>query len=188
MIGLMQAALVASPGLSIADFEPDAPRPAATASAPSASEGVIDGVTVTALTPHADERGSLCELLTTRDGPIEPIVHVYQVTALPGAVRAWVYHRWQYDRLAFPDGRFRIALYDIRPGSPTLNMLNVFVLGSEQPALLRIPPLVIHGVQNLGSATAHFVNLPTAAYDPAAPDKCRLPQRDPRIPFSFDDR
>jgi dTDP-4-dehydrorhamnose 3,5-epimerase len=28
--------------------------------------------------------------------------------------------------------------------------------------------------------------MPTKAYDPANPDKCRLPERDPRIPFSFD--
>lgn len=188
MVAPIKSAKVASSGLTLADFAPDAARAPARISADTIQEGLIDGVTVAPLTAHADTRGSLCELLTTRDGSIEPIVHVYEVTALPGSVRAWVYHRRQYDRLAFVSGRFRIALYDIRPGSPTLNMLNVFLLGREQPGLMRIPPLVIHGVQNLGSETASFVNLPTTAYDPAAPDKCRLPQRDPRIPFSFDER
>ena len=76
--------------------------------------------------------------------------------------------------------------YDIRPNSPTFNLLNVFILGCEQPGLLHIPPLVIHGVQNIGNTTATFVNMPTKAYDPADPDKCRLPERDPRIPFSLD--
>ncbi len=65
-------------------------------------------------------------------------------------------------------------------------LLNVFILGSEQPGLLRIPPLVIHGVQNIGNTTATFINMPTKAYDPADPDKCRLPERDRRIPFSLD--
>jgi len=97
-------------------------------------------VTVSSLIPHSDARGSLCELLTTRDGRIEPIVHIYQVTALSGSIRAWVYHRWQHDRLAFPNGQFRLVLYDIRSSSPTFNLLNVFHLGCEQPGLLRIPP------------------------------------------------
>jgi dTDP-4-dehydrorhamnose 3,5-epimerase len=188
MINPIKSSFIASPSLKLADFEADDSNPHAGFHTGAArNEGMIAGVTVTALMPHSDSRGSLCELLTTRDGPIEPIVHVYQVTALGGSIRAWVYHRRQYDRLVFVNGHFRIALYDIRPDSPTLNMLNVFILGREQPGLLRIPPQVIHGVQNLSSETAMFVNLPTAAYDPKAPDKCRLPKHDPRIPFRFDD-
>jgi dTDP-4-dehydrorhamnose 3,5-epimerase len=187
MIDPAKSVLVASPGLALADFEADVPLPHAAAKTEvAACEGTIDGVTVSPLIPHSDPRGSLSELLTTRDGPIEPIVHVYQVTALSGSIRAWVYHRWQYDRLAFENGHFRIVLYDIRPNSPTFNLLNVFMLGGQQPGLLRIPPLVIHGVQNIGDSTATFVNMPTKPYDPGAPDKCRLPQNDPRIPFSFD--
>jgi dTDP-4-dehydrorhamnose 3,5-epimerase len=189
MIHPTKSVVVASRGLELADFETDVPcsHPAVDTAA-VAGEATIEGVTVSPLIPHSDSRGSLSELLTTRDGPIEPIVHVYQVTALAGSIRAWVYHRWQYDRLAFPNGRFRIVLYDIRPNSATFGLLNVFDLGCEQPGLLRIPPLVIHGVQNVGNSTATFVNMPTKAYDPNAPDKCRLPERDPRIPFSFDQR
>jgi len=189
MISPIKSAFVASPGVTLADFEPDAPRLLAPVrAAPAPSSDLIDGVTVLALTAHSDPRGSLCELLTTREGSIEPIVHVYQVTALPGSIRAWVCHRRQYDRLAFVSGQFRIALYDIRPGSPTRTMLNVFILGRERPGLLRIPPQVVHGVQNLGGETASFVNCPTTVYDPSNPDKCRLLERDPRIPFSFDER
>ena len=143
---------------------------------------------ITPLVANSDPRGSLSELLTTRDAAIEPIVHVYQVTAAAGSVRAWVYHRLQFDRLAFANGRFEIALFDIRPGSPTLNQLAVFILGRENPALLRIPPLVVHGVCNTGSETATFINMPTRAYDPAAPDKCRLSKDDPRIPYVFNAR
>ena len=187
MIHPAKSVVVASRGLALADFETDAPFPHAAAKPEAiAAEGTIEGVTVSSLIPHSDARGSLCELLTTRDGRIEPIVHIYQVTALSSSIRAWVYHRWQYDRLAFANGHFRIVLYDIRSNSPTFNLLNVFLLGCEQPGLLRIPPLVIHGVQNIGNTAATFINMPTKAYDPADPDKCRLPERDPRIPFSLD--
>jgi dTDP-4-dehydrorhamnose 3,5-epimerase len=142
-------------------------------------------VTATALVCNADDRGSLVELLTTRDGQIEPIVHVYQVMAKPGSIRAWVYHRQQYDRLAFTLGQFEIALYDARPGSRTFNCLNVFVLGAQQPTLLRIPPFVIHGVCNVGAEPAYFVNMPTRPYFRNAPDKSRLPYGDPRVPYVF---
>ena len=104
---------------------------------------------------------------------------------MPGSCRAWIYHRRQFDRLAIVNGRFEVVLYDIRPGSPTKGRLNVFVLGDERPALLRIPPFVIHGVRNVGADSATFVNLPTRAYDPHDPDKCRLNADDPRIPYRF---
>jgi dTDP-4-dehydrorhamnose 3,5-epimerase len=188
MIKPTQSIFVASPGLSLEDFKPDEPFPRAEVTADAArTTDVIDGVSVTALACHSDSRGSLCELLTMRDGPIEPIVHVYQVTAEAGSVRAWVYHRLQFDRLAFVNGHFRIALYDIRPRSPTFTMLNVFILGRDQPGLLRTPPFVIHGVQNIGREAATFINLPTKAWDANAPDKCRVPENDRRIPFNFDD-
>jgi dTDP-4-dehydrorhamnose 3,5-epimerase len=188
MIGPVQSYFASSPNLELADFEADAPHPrAGFHTIATQDDGVIAGVAVSALMPHSDARGSLCELVTTRDAAIEPIVHVYQVTALAGSIRAWVYHRRQHDRLAFVNGHFRIALYDVRPNSPTFNLLNVFMLGREQPGLLRIPPLVIHGVQNIGTEAAAFVNLPTAAYDPKDPDKYRLPVRDQRVPFRFDD-
>jgi len=187
MIRPSKSVVVASRGLKLDDFESDRPWPADGAMTDGvAGDGWIEGVTLSPLIAHSDARGSLCELLTTRDGTIEPIVHVYQVVALSGSIRAWVYHRRQYDRLAFANGHFRIVLYDIRPDSRTLNLLNVVILGGEQPGLLRFPPFVVHGVQNIGSTTSMFVNMPTRAYDPADPDKSRLPENDPRIPFNFD--
>jgi dTDP-4-dehydrorhamnose 3,5-epimerase len=183
-----KSAVIPSRELDFSDFQPDTPF--LRAPAPAHAEpgpGTIHGVIARAIDTHSDERGSLCELLTTRDGSIDPIVHVYQVTAGAGAVRAWVFHRWQDDRLAFTQGQFRVVLYDIRPNSPTRHMLNVFVLGEERPTLLRLPAYVIHGVQNVGSAASTFVNMPTKAYEPGNPDKCRLEVHDRRIPFRFDE-
>jgi dTDP-4-dehydrorhamnose 3,5-epimerase len=173
--------------LCLDDFQQDAPYAPPAPKALELPPGMIHGVTVTSLNTNPDTRGSLAELLTTRDGPIEPIVHVYQVTAAPRSVRAWVIHRWQEDRLAFTNGRFQVVLYDIRPESPTRNAVNYLTLGHERPALLQIPRLVVHGIMNIGDDTAHFVNLPTTTYYRGNPDKFRIPLDDPRIPFSFDD-
>lgn len=176
-------------GLRLADFKPDRPwsqatPPVDTRHAPE----MIDGVSLSTLTPHSDARGTLTELLSLREEDQEPIVHVYQVTARAGSCRSWIYHEGQDDRLAFTNGRFRIVLYDIRENSPTRNMLNVFTLGAEQPARLVIPRRVIHGVMNVGETASQFTNMPTNVYDPDAPDKWRLPPNDPRVPYSFADQ
>lgn len=169
------------------DFVQDAPFAPTPTPAATPVADLIDGVTVTPLVARTDHRGSLTELLTTRDGLIEPIVHVYEVEAKAGSIRGWVYHRHQFDRLAYTRGYFKVVLFDIRKDSPTLNKLSVLILGQERPSLLRIPPFVAHGVQNLGFEDATFINMPTRVYDPRDPDKCRLPIDDPRIPFSFRD-
>jgi dTDP-4-dehydrorhamnose 3,5-epimerase len=172
--------------LNLDDFKPDTPFQLAPAH-PIADLDMIDGVTLTPLIPRADGRGALIELMTTRDNIIEPIVHVYLVEAKAGSVRAWVYHRRQYDRLAYTQGSFQVVLYDIRRESPTFKKLSVLCIGKERPVLLRIPPYVVHGVKNIGDEDSTFINMPTNIYDPQNPDKSRIAANDPRIPFSFND-
>jgi dTDP-4-dehydrorhamnose 3,5-epimerase len=145
----------------------------------------IEGVGLFRLQRHADARGHLTVLMSEPEGLPQPIVHIYQVLAAPGSVRAWVYHKRQWDRLAFTAGDFRIVLYDLRPGSPTLGKLNVIDAGETNPCRLHIPPFVVHGVQNRGAEPSCFVNMPTRAYDPAEPDKSRLPVDHPGIPYRF---
>jgi dTDP-4-dehydrorhamnose 3,5-epimerase len=185
---LLQARIVPSAGLSFDAFVPDQPMPRqGPGSAREAGQpSLIAGVEITTLVGKEDDRGSLHELLTTRDGAIEPIVHVYQVSAAPGSVRAWVYHRHQHDRLAFTNGDVEVVLHDLRPGSPTLRHLNVLRVGTDHPCLLRIPPFVIHGIRNAGLGWAHFTNMPTNVYLRDKPDKCRLAYGDPRIPYTFE--
>ncbi|MCE9629116.1 MAG: dTDP-4-dehydrorhamnose 3,5-epimerase family protein [Planctomycetia bacterium] len=169
------------------DFKDDSPwqdDPGAFADVPLADQ--IDGVRVQRLTRYADGRGDLTVLMSAHydQGVTSP--HVYLVTAVPGSVRAWVFHRLQHDRLAFTAGRFRIVLYDLRPESGTYQRLNVLDAGEDNRVLLTIPPLVAHGVQNIGAHDAQFVNMPTRAYDPSAPDKARLSVSHPGVPYVFD--
>lgn len=145
----------------------------------------IDGVTVRRLVTQADGRGGLTVLFSSRIVDVPPPPHVYSVEAAPHSVRAWVYHKRQADRLAFTNGYMRVVLYDIRPGSSTFGKLNIIEGGSHNRIQVTIPPLVIHGVQNIGDSPATFVNMPTNAYDPSSPDKSRLPNGHPGIPFSF---
>ena len=180
---------LAKPKTRLVDlFVPDQPVPGAPAiERVNLIENPIAGCIAVRLAGHADSRGELVELLTTRDGPIEEIAHVYQVFAAPGSLRGWVYHARQSDRLAYTNGRLRVVLHDIREESPTFGVMNELIVGEANPVLLTIPPLVAHAVENIGESTASFVNLPTRAWLPEAPDKFRLPVSagvlpDPRSP------
>jgi dTDP-4-dehydrorhamnose 3,5-epimerase len=176
-----------SPTLRLEDFVPDTPKVKKTSVLPEVSDqGLIDGVKIELLTSGSDERGMLHELLTTRDAAIEPIVHVYEVVAEPGSVRAWVYHKHQSDRLCFTNGHFKWALYDIRVGSRTYGKLNILDVGEHLRCRLTIPPYVIHGVKNYSGRIASFINCPTNIYRHDQPDKTRLPYGHPGIPYVFD--
>jgi dTDP-4-dehydrorhamnose 3,5-epimerase len=148
-------------------------------------ENQIAGVDIRRLEQKADGRGHLVVLMSDRFGAQYRPPHVYLVTAAPRSVRAWVYHRRQHDRLAFTNGLLRIVLFDLQPGSPTHGTLNVIDAGAANRITLTIPPFVVHGVQNSADEAAFFVNMPTQAYDPANPDKARLPKDHPGIPYRF---
>ena len=173
--------------VSLNDFRDDAPwEDGAGAFEEISVPDQIDGVQLYRLVTHADDRGDLTVLLSQHYAPFEIVPHVYQVTTAPGSVRAWVYHKRQHDRLAYTNGDIRVVLYDLRPGSPTHGKLNVLDVGSGNKVLLVIPPFVVHGVQNRGDSDAAFMNMPTRAYDPADPDKSRLPWDHPGIPYRFE--
>jgi len=147
---------------------------------------LIAGVRIQRLTTRADKRGDLTVLMSSLLQPVAPPPHVYLVSAEPGSIRAWVYHKRQFDRLAYTNGEIRVVLYDLRADSPTYRKLDVFDFGSANKALLTIPPYVVHGVQNRGKSTATFVNMPTNVYDPENPDKSRIRFDHPGIPYRFE--
>ena len=178
---------IPKPEVSLSDFISDEPfEVTKKARGFSVQEGAINGVQITPLLSATDHRGTLTELLTKRDNAIEEVVHVYQVHAKPDSRRAWIYHLHHSDRLAFTSGDFRIVLYDLRVKSPTYGVMNVLVGGIQQPLLLVIPPCVVHGVHNRGRGDSSYINMPTKFWDPLKPDKSRLHEKDPRIPFNFD--
>ena len=146
----------------------------------------IDGVVLRRLEQKADGRGNLVVLMSDRFGDEFRTPHVYLVTAAALSVRAWVYHKRQHDRLAYTNGTLRVVLYDLRPDSQTYGALNVIDVGAANKVMLTIPPMVVHGVQNLGAEDAQFVNMPTHAYDPANPDKSRIAADHPGIPYRFE--
>ena len=148
----------------------------------------IDGLIVRPLRGIEDKRGEIVEVYRPSwEVHTEPLVYVYQVLVRPGAIKGWVVHTEQEDRIHVVSGSLRWAFYDDREGSPTRGLLNVITVSERNRALLVIPWGVFHAVENIGPCEAIFINMPTRAYEHGDPDKYRLPLKNDLIPFDFDD-
>ncbi len=151
-------------------------------------ERLIAGVVLRHARPHEDKRGEVVEIFNPAWGiHPDPLVYAYQIVLRPGAIKGWVVHQLQDDRLFLSSGIVRWGLYDARPDSPTHGQLNLLTFSERNRALLIIPRGVFHAVENIGTVEAVFINLPTAPYNHADPDKYRLPLKNDLIPFAFDD-
>ena len=146
----------------------------------------IYGVKVQKLRLIPDDRGWLMELMRKDWDVFEKFGQAYVTTCYPGAVKAWHYHRLQTDHFTCPHGVTKLALYDSREDSPTKGMVNEFFMGTLNPILVKIPPLVYHGFTAVGSEMAMIANFPTELYNYEEPDEYRLPYDDPSVPYTWE--
>jgi len=148
----------------------------------------IHGVVIRRALPIEDKRGEIVEMYRPSWGlHPDPLVYIYQISLRVGAVKGWVAHKRQEDRIFMSQGVVRWALFDDRQDSPTHKLLNTLTFSERNRTLLIIPRGVYHAVQNIGAVEAVFINMPSRAYDHADPDKYRLPTKNALIPFAFDD-
>ncbi len=146
---------------------------------------MIHGVRVKMLKAIPDERGRLMEILRCDDEIFERFGQVYFTTAYPGVVKAWHYHRLQTDHFTCVRGKILLGLYDSRPESPTFREVNEFILGPEEPRLVKIPALVYHGFKGLAAEESMVINIPTLPYNREKPDEYRLDPFTKEIPFDW---
>jgi dTDP-4-dehydrorhamnose 3,5-epimerase len=146
---------------------------------------LIDGVMVKQLKVIPDERGRLMEMLRSDDECFVKFGQVYLTTAYPGVVKAWHYHKKQYDNFVVVRGMMKVVLYDSREGSPTLGQINEFFLGDYQPILVRIPPMVYHGFKCISETEAIVINTPTETYNYQEPDEYRVDPHQNNIPYDW---
>ncbi|MBI2898742.1 MAG: dTDP-4-dehydrorhamnose 3,5-epimerase family protein [Planctomycetes bacterium] len=147
---------------------------------------LIDGVQIKPLKLIPDERGTLAELLRADDALFRKFGQVYFTTVYPGVVKAWHYHKIQYDHFACVHGMIKLGLYDDREKSSTKGVVNEFFLGMRHPILVQIPPLVWHGFKGASVEEAVVINVSTEPYVHASPDEYRRPWNDPAIPYDWE--
>ena len=146
---------------------------------------LIEGVEIRHLKIIPDERGFLMEMLRSDWPEFMNFAQAYVTACYPGVVKAWHYHKLQWDHFVCVSGMARTVLYDSRDGSPTRGKINVFHLGYLSPVLLKIPPMVYHGFTAEGNKTSLVVNFPTRLYNYTQPDEYRLPYNDLSIPYRW---
>ena len=106
---------------------------------------MIEGVKIKKLNILKDDRGRLMEILRMDDDIFEGFGQVYMTTALPGAVKAWHYHKEQTDNFTCIKGKMLLGLYDAREGSSTFGETMRFEISLEDPMVVQIPNDVFHG-------------------------------------------
>ncbi|MCH7591713.1 MAG: dTDP-4-dehydrorhamnose 3,5-epimerase family protein [Planctomycetes bacterium] len=146
---------------------------------------MIEGVRVKQLKVIPDERGHLMEMLRSDDELFRGFGQVYITTAYPGAVKAWHYHKKQWDHFVCVRGMMKVVLYDNREGSSTHGEVNEFFMGDHRPILLQIPPLVYHGFKCVSDVEAMVVNCPTEVFVYDDPDEFRVDPHDNDIPYDW---
>ena len=146
-------------------------------------EQLIHGVQLKQLRWIPDERGKLMEMLRCDDTMFEKFGQVYVTTCYPGVVKAWHYHQNQSDNMVVIKGMARVALYDPREDSPTRGLVNEFFIGEDNPLLVHIPALVLHGFKAYGPEPAYLVNTVTQPYNHKEPDEFRIDPFDNDIPY-----
>jgi len=146
---------------------------------------MIEGVKTKKLKVIPDERGRLAECLRSDDEIFEKFGQVYYTTALPGAVKAWHYHKLQDDNFVCVKGMIKLVLYDSREGSKTKGEINEFFIGDHNPMLVQIPKNVYHGFKGVSAEEAIVVNTPTMPYNAKKPDEFRLDAHTDEIPYDW---
>ena len=146
---------------------------------------LIDGVVTKPLKIIPDERGRLMEILRCDDDLFVKFGQIYMTTAYPGAVKAWHYHKKQWDNFVVVRGMMKIVLYDTRGNSATKGKINEFFMGDHQPLLLRIPPLVYHGFKCISEQEAMVINTPSELYNYTEPDEYRVDPHGGDIPYDW---
>lgn len=146
---------------------------------------MIEGVQIKKLNLNLDDRGFLVEVLKETDVFFKPIKQTIYTETYPGVIKAFHWHKKQWDFWFITKGMAQIVLYDLRKNSPTNGETNVFYLGEKNLAVLVIPPGVAHGYRVLGNQPVGLFYHTSEIYSPDNPDEERIPFDDPKIGFDW---
>jgi dTDP-4-dehydrorhamnose 3,5-epimerase len=151
----------------------------------------IAGVRVWRNNRHHDARGWLQEIYRDDELPASFYPSMAYVSAAnPGVVRGPHEHEYQTDCFAFfGPGDFELTLWDARNKSPTYGHKQVMRVGECDPAVVLVPPGVVHAYKNVSNVRGMVFNTPDALYagwkrkEPV--DEIRH-ELDPHTPYKVD--
>ena len=146
---------------------------------------MIDGIKLKKLKFIPDERGRLMEILRCDDDLFIKFGQVYMTTTYPQVIKAWHYHKLQFDSFIRIKGMVKLVCYDAREESKTKGEVNEFFIGEHNLSLIQIPPMVFHGWKCISETEAWVLNVVTEPYNYNNPDEFRLPYNSSEIPYDW---
>jgi dTDP-4-dehydrorhamnose 3,5-epimerase len=141
---------------------------------------VIKGVEIKELVTHADERGFFREIIRETDPFFEHFGQWSHSLMFAGTAKAWHHHSRQTDWW-YAIGTLKVALHDLREGSPSRGETMAFLLGDRFAKCVKIPPGVAHGCRAL--ELSHLLYVTSSVYDPS--DEGRLAHDDLEIGYDW---
>jgi dTDP-4-dehydrorhamnose 3,5-epimerase len=141
---------------------------------------VIEGVEIKELTTHADERGFFREIIRETDPFFERFGQWSHSLLYAGTAKAWHHHARQTDWW-YVIGTLKVALHDLREGSPSRGETMEFLLGDRFARCVKIPPGVAHGCRAL--ELSHLLYVTSSVYDPS--DEGRIAHDDPALGYDW---
>jgi len=161
--------------------------------------GSIEGVMVKTLKRHVDQRGYFIEQLKRGDRddqgrpfiPEQPFAQMSRSLAYarggnpPELIKAFHWHRKQWDYWDIIQGNARVVLVDLREESATAGHIQVLMVGEHAAKMVAIPPFVGHGYQALDLTDVILNYYVTEPYDAQEPDEGRIAWDDERIGFDW---
>jgi len=146
---------------------------------------MINDVKIKQIKRFFDDRGYFSEILKFGEETFKEIKQTSYTETYPGIIKAFHWHKKQYD-IWFPvKGNIQIVLYDLRGESSTKGETQVIFAGENNPILVLIPPGVAHGYRVLGNQIAGLFYHTSEAYDQKSPDEQRIPFDDPKVDFNW---
>ena len=119
---------------------------------------VIAGVVVVTPDVHHDDRGRFVETYRRSWFPLgREMVQANRSDKQAGTVVGLHYHLHQADYWYVPRGRARVALHDLRVGSPTEGATLTLDIGEHDHRGVFIPPGVAHGFSALTDLTLTYL-------------------------------
>jgi dTDP-4-dehydrorhamnose 3,5-epimerase len=95
---------------------------------------------------------------------------LYVTTCLPKMIKGFHLHQKKTDHFCAIGGKIKMVLIDDRQNSSTFGMKNEFIMGDENPIIIRVPPGVKHGFKNVGETMIYLINYMTPSFDKNDPD------------------
>lgn len=146
---------------------------------------MIEGVRVKKIISYHDDRGFFAEVAKFGEETFHEIKQTSYSETLPGVIKAFHWHKRQWDLWFMVKGSAQVVLYDLRDGSPTKSQTDVLYPNERNMMLIAIPPGVAHGYRVLGSELIGMFYHTSEAYNPADLDEYRIPFDDPKIGFDW---